>query len=402
MGNRRYQRATTLIAVLGLVLAACGGQDDAEDAVPAADATDAEDTVADPQGTDEATDSGEPEDGGDSEQPGSESESPGAGGTEVAGPAITGPEVTLTLGHPFPASHPIQVEALEPFIEQVADVTDGTVTVEVVPAGGLGPAPGTYENTVAGAQDLGWALQGYTPGRFPITDLIEMPYTFTSATDATNALWDLYEEFPAFQEEYGDSHVLALWTHDVGDLWTTGTQVTTVDDVAGLTLRAPGPVQNQLITELGGSPVGMPAPELYDSLERGVIDGLMIANSGLESFGLYEVLDYGIQCNCYVASQFLTINQGAWDGLSPEQQAAIDEIAGRTLSLQAAAAYDDEYQFVADKLADEGIELTVLEGDELERFQDAGDAVVEAWIAAREAEGLPGQEMYDRLTELAG
>ncbi len=145
----------------------------------------------------------------------------------------------------------------------------------------------------------------------------------------------------------------------------------------------------------------MPAPELYDSLERGVIEGLMIANSGLESFGLYEVLDYGIQCNCYVASQFLTMNQGAWDGLSPEQQAAIDEIAGRTLSLKAAAAYDEEYQFVADKLADEGIELTVLEGEELQRFQDAGDAVVEAWIAAAEDRGIPGQEMYDRLTELA-
>ncbi|MDQ3475305.1 MAG: TRAP transporter substrate-binding protein [Actinomycetota bacterium] len=350
MGNPRRRRAIVFISVLGLVLAACGGQDAAE--------------------------------------------------TDAGGEGM-GPEVTLTLGHPFPASHPIQVAALEPFIEAVAEVTNGTVTIEIVPAGGLGPAPGTYENVVAGAQDLGWALQGYTPGRFPVTDLIEMPYTFTSATDATDALWDLYEEFPEFQEEYRDVHVLGLWTHDVGNLWTAGSQVTTIDDVPGLTLRAPGPVQNQLITELGGSPVGLPAPELHDSLERGVIDGLMIANSGLESFGLFDVLDYGIECLCYVAAQFLTINQGVWDSLSPEQQAAIDEIGGRTLSLQAAEAYDEEYQLVADKLAEEGIELTVLEGDELEQFEAAGDAVVQAWIAAREDEGVPGQAMYDRLTELA-
>jgi TRAP-type C4-dicarboxylate transport system substrate-binding protein len=351
VGNSRYLRAAALVSGFGLLLAACGGPDGAE---------------------------------------------AGAGGEGM------GPETTLVLGHPFPPSHPIQVGALEPFVDKVAEATNGTVTIEIVPNGGLGPAPGTYENVVAGAQDLGWALQGYTPGRFPISGLIEMPYMFPSATEGTNALWDLYEEFPEFQKEYDDVHVLGLWTHDEGNLWTAGKQVTSIDDVRGLTLRAPGPVQNQLITELGGSPVGMPAPELYDSLERGVIDGLMIASSGLESFGLYDVLDYGLTCSCYVAAQFLAINQGAWDSLSPQQQAAIDEIAGRTLSLQAAEAYDREHQLVTDRLAEKGVELTALEGAELSRFQQAGEAVVQGWIAAREAEGLPGRAMYDRLVELAG
>lgn len=349
MGKSRYCRAVALVSGLGLLLAACGGPDSSET---------------------------------------------GAGGM--------GPETTLVLGHPFPASHPIQVGAIDPFIDEVAEATGGTVTIEVVPNGGLGPAPGTYENVVAGAQDLGWALQGYTPGRFPVSGLIEMPFTFTSATEGTNALWDLYEEFPELRKEYSDVHLLGLWTHDAGNLWTTGKKVASIDDVRGLTLRAPGPVQNQLITELGGSPVGMPSSELYDSLERGVVDGLMIANSGLESFGLYDVLDHGVACGCYTAAQFLAINQGAWDALSPQQQAAIDEVAGRALSLQAAEAYDREYQLVTDKLAEKGVEMTTLEGAELGRFQQAGQAVTQAWIAAREAEGLPGRAMHDRLVEMAG
>lgn len=349
MGKSRYCRAVALVSGFGLLLAACGGPDSSDT---------------------------------------------GAGGM--------GPETTLVLGHPFPPSHPIQVGAIDPFIDKVSEATGGTVTIEVVPSGGLGPAPGTYENVVAGAQDLGWALQGYTPGRFPVSGLIEMPFTFTSATQGTNALWDLYEQFPELRKEYSDVHLLGLWTHDAGNLWTTGKKVASVDDVRGLTLRAPGPVQNQLITELGGSPVGMPSSELYDSLERGVVDGLMIANSGLESFGLYDVLDHGVACGCYTAAQFLAINQGAWDALSPQQQAAIDEIAGRTLSLQAAEAYDREYQQVTDKLAEKGVELTTLEGAELSRFQQAGQAVAQAWIAAREAEGLPGRAMHDRLVEMAG
>lgn len=363
---QQYIRSVTAVAVLGLILTACGnGADTTAPEEPA--------ETAAPTATD---------------------------GDTPAAAEITGPEVTLTLGHPFPASHPIQVGAIEPFIEEVAEATNGTVTIEIVPGGGLGPAPATYENTAIGAQDMGWALHGYTPGRFPLTEVVEIPFTFESATEATDALWTLYEEFPEMQEEYGDVHVLGLWTHDVGDLWTSDTQITTIDDVRGLTLRAPGPMQNQLITELGGSPVGMPAPELFDALERGVINGLMIANSGLESFNLYPVLDYGVQCNCYVAAQFLVVSQDAWDELSPEQQAAVDEVGRRNLSMRAAEVYDEEYQLVADKLAEEGIELTVLEGEELDRWQEAGDAVAQSWIDA--AEDAPRQEMFDRLQELAG
>jgi TRAP-type C4-dicarboxylate transport system substrate-binding protein len=329
---------------------------------------------------------------------GSSTAAPGAS----AGEGGMGPPVTLTLGHPFPASHLIQTGAMEPFIEQVAEATDGTVTIEVVPAAGLGPAPATYENTVIGAQDMGWALHGYTPGRFPLTGIIEMPFMFESATDATEALWTLYEEFPALQEEYSDVHVLALFTHDAGQLWTSGDPVTSADDVEGRTLRAPGPMQEQLITELGGSPVGLPSPELFDALERGVIEGLMIAHSGVDSFNLYDVLDHGLECNCYVAAQFLVASQDAWARLSPEQQEAIDEIAGRELSLRAAEVYDAEFEAVEEKLRDEGIEVTPLEGEAREQWHAAGDEVAQAWIDEHEAEGAPAQEMHDRLQEIAG
>ncbi len=77
-----------------------------------------------------------------------------------------GEVVTLNLGHPFPAKHPIQARALEPWAAEVKRVTQGTVTIEFFAGGALGPAPQTYENAVSGAVDIGWALQGYTPGRF--------------------------------------------------------------------------------------------------------------------------------------------------------------------------------------------------------------------------------------------
>lgn len=371
---RKRTRLWAAALAFALVATACGGDDEVPD--------DAGETPTAAETT-EATD---PETSTEED-------------TQVAAEDM-GPPVELTLGHPFPASHVIQAKVLDDWVQEVSDATGGTVEIEIVPGGGLGPPPAMYENTVAGAQDLGWALHGYTAGRFPLMQIVEMPFAFNTAEEATSALWDLYDEFPAFQEEYSDVHVIGLWTHDTGDLWTSGTQVKTMEDMSGLSLRAPGPIQQDLINELGGSPVGMPAPEIYDSMERGVIDGLLISNSGVDSFGLYDVIDFGVDCDCYVAAMFLVANQSTWDSLSPEQQAAIDELSGREFSMRAAQAYDSDSEANQQKIDEAGIEMTELSGDELERWQEVGRRVAEKWVQEREDAGQPGQAMYDRLQEL--
>jgi TRAP-type C4-dicarboxylate transport system substrate-binding protein len=317
----------------------------------------------------------------------------GAAGGDMGDP------VTLNLGHPFPAEHHIQVGMLEPFAEDVAEATDGTVTIEIHPAQALTAPTEAYDNAAAGAIDIGWALHGYTPGRFPLTDVVELPFSFESAEQATNALWDLYEEFPEFQDEYGDVKVLALWTHDLGNLYTVGREVTE-PDLSGLTLRAPGPIMTGVIEAMGGAGVGMPAPELYDSLDRGVIDGLMIGDTGVVSFALHEVVDHVTVGNFFVGGEFLVINQGSWDSLSEAQQQAIDGLIGRELSLVGAGSYDSLNETQVDF---EGWGFTVTDvRDDIEPWRAATQPVIDDWIAAREADGAPGQAMYDRLLEIVG
>lgn len=310
-----------------------------------------------------------------------------------------GDPVTLNLGHPFPAEHHIQVNMIEPFVGAVAEATDGTVTIEIHPAQALTGPTEAYTNAAEGAIDIGWALNGYTPGRFPLTDVVELPFTFESAEQATNAFWDLYAEFPELQEEYSDVKVLALWTHDVGNLYTVGRQVTE-PDLSGLTLRAPSPTLTAVIEAMGGAGVGMPAPELYDSLDRGVIDGLMIGDTGVVSFALHEVVDHVTVGNFFVGAEFLVMNQGSWDSLSEAQQQAIDALIGRELSLVGSGSYDSLNQTQVDF---EGWGFTVTEVlDDIEPWREATQPVIDDWIAARESEGAPGQAMYDRLLEIVG
>lgn len=330
-------------------------------------------------------------------------EQPPAGEDDVdTDAAADGPEINLNVGHPFPDDHPMAENIIRPWADEVEEGTGGTVTVDIHPGGALADADALYENTAAGAIEGGMALQGYTPGRFPLTQIVELPFLFESGVETTEALWDLYEEFPEFQAEYDDTKVIALWGQDLGDLFTVDDPVIEPGDVEGLTLRAPGPLQNVQIEELGGSAVSMPAGELYDSLEQGVIDGLLIANSGVRSFSLYEVLEHANIGGHYVAAMFFTISLDAYEQMSPEQQQVVDEASGRELSLQGAEAYDAIQADLQPEFEELGLEVHELSDDEVEEWRAATAPVVDEWLATAEAEGAPAEEMYERLQEIVG
>lgn len=310
-----------------------------------------------------------------------------------------GDSVELRLGGPFAASHIMQAAVLNDWVEEVGEESDGSISIDIVPSQALAPAASLYENTVSGAQELGWSLQTYTPGRFPITELIQTPLTFSSAEQATNVLWDLYEEYPEFQEEYDDVHVVALWTTDTGHVWTTDSEIDS--DLSGKTFRSPGAAENTFITALGSTPVGMPAPEMYDAVERGVVDGVFLQYSGLESFNLLELVNSGLECNCYTSAQFIVMNRGVWDGLTEDQRQVLEDLSGRELSLRLAKAYEEHTATVRQDVKEAGITVNELPSPLPEKWATARDATAEELVAHVEDAGAPGQEIFDRLIEIA-
>jgi TRAP-type transport system periplasmic protein len=323
---------------------------------------------------------------------------PGDDTADAADPEGFGSEVTLTFGHPFPPTDPIQVNVWEPWVEEIREASDGTINIEIHAGGALGPPPQVYENVVSGAQDVGWTLPGYTPGRFPITQIIEAPFAFPNAVEGTEVAWELWEEFEEFQGEYDDVKMLALWAMDTGDLFTRDRAVRTLEDLAGLTIRSPAPLQSQALEAMGAAAVGMPAPDIYDAVERGVIDGYKLANSATRVFDLGPTTSYRTVCNCYTGAFVLVMNPQAWDQLSPAQQQVMDEHSGRDLAIRVAT----EHVAMADEVADiywpeHGVETIELSAQEFARWREAVQPVYEQWIAERESDGVPGQQMFDRV-----
>lgn len=376
--NRGLWRLALLFIVLAMVAAACG-DGDAEDTTTTAAADDTttseamDDTTTTEAMDDTTTTAGEEMDFGD--------------------------PVTLTLGHPFPEQHPIHQQVWLPYSQEINEATNGTVTIELHPGGALAALPNTFDNTVVGGQDMGWALHGYHQGVFPVTEIIELPFQFSSAVQATQTMWDLHDEFEAFQSDYEGVKLLGLWTHEVGDLFFNSEPVTTLEQLDGLNLRTPNSTMTSFFEAVGASPVGLGAPEIFDALSTGVIDGLATATSALQSFNLYDEVAYITRCDCYLATQYLVMNQGTWDGLTADTQSLMEELA-RQYSVTAAEVYDGLYTAVTEIALGEGVEELEIAEDELARWHEVGEQVVADWIAERESGGVPAQDMFDRMQEL--
>ena len=308
--------------------------------------------------------------------------------------------VVLSFGHAFPSDHPLQLQEFEQWAHDVNIATSGSVTVEIHPEQVLSPAAETYQNVVAGGQDIGWGIQGYSSGLFGVTGVIEMPFVFTSAVEATDVLWELHEGFEALRREYSDVKVLGLWTTSPADLWVAQGTATTLGDLEGLAIRVPGPVPAKWVTELGATPVSMAAPDLREGLQSNEIDGLLTVKAGIPRYNLTDLLESGTECGCFVAASFLVMNVDVWNSLSEDQKAAIDEVSGLELSHAAATVYDNADAADAPRIVEAGIAMARLDDAELDRWRQAARSIVDDWVAAN-AGDFDARAMYERMLELA-
>jgi TRAP-type transport system periplasmic protein len=310
--------------------------------------------------------------------------------------------VDLIISHAFPARHVQHRLLLEPFKKELEEKSKGRIKVTIHPGGALAAAPAHYENVVAGAFDIGWTLQGYTPGRFPVSGIIELPFLWSSAQEATRVFWQMLEELPALRNEYRDVKVLATWTHDLGQLYTTAKPVRTLEDLRGLKIRAPGPVQVSMLRALGAVPVTMPAGEIYDALERGVVDGLVIGLSAIKGFRLDELVKHATLVNSYVAAMIVAMNQQSYKKLATEDRALVDSLTGKQMALLGAKNYDDEADDGLAALKKAKANIYQLAPAETEKWKQATSQVSKDWIKEMESKGRPGKQVHDKMMSLIG
>ncbi|MCA1336795.1 TRAP transporter substrate-binding protein [Pseudooceanicola marinus] len=299
---------------------------------------------------------------------------------------------TLRYAHFMSANSWQNQVIFEDWAAAVEEAAGEDLDVEVYPAQTLGKAPAGYDNAMMGIADIAWTVQGYTAGRFPLSQIMELPGLFDTGAVGSCAFQKLYDS-GALDAEYDETHVLFLHTHDPGHLHTADTPVENLDDMRGLKLRRPTQVVGTLLENLGAEPVGMPAPNTYEALQRGAIDGYMLPWESVESFRLDELSGYHTEFGFYALAFVATMNKAKYEGLSPEAKAAIDANSGMEWAVTAGRGYDEAGAKVLEGLRETS---TVIELSEEERakWAEAAQSASDAYIAELDGMGLPGTETY--------
>ncbi|WP_240464767.1 TRAP transporter substrate-binding protein [Modicisalibacter sp. 'Wilcox'] len=309
-------------------------------------------------------------------------------------------QTTLKVSHYLPPVHGLHTDFIEPWTEQVTKCTNGEVQFEIYPGGTqLGNVAKQQEQVLAGVVDIALGLQGIPRGRFPRTSLIELPFMTRDAGAASETLWEMYPEYLA--PEYRGLKVLALFAHNGGLIHTADKKVETMEDMQGLRLRTPSPAVSQMLTALGATPQGLPPGEVYENIQKHVIDGTVFPWDPVKSFGLNEVLHYHLDAGAYTVPFFFVMNQRKYDSLPENVQACIDEASGASLEAKFGDWWDKWDAAGREEAVASGDVITHLTDAERERWREALQPTIDHYIQETADHGVDNaREIYERMREL--
>ncbi|MEN3794715.1 TRAP transporter substrate-binding protein [Fulvimarina sp. MAC3] len=289
---------------------------------------------------------------------------------------------TLSIAHFVPPQHTLTSAVIDPFI--AAATADGSdLEFRVYPGGELGAGPlEQYVRAVQGVADIVWGLQGYTSSQFAKTMLAELPGVKTEGRNGYDILWDAYDagmltsEFPA-------TVPLALWLSEPNIFIMKDHDIRTPADVQGLKIRVSGSAAARVIAALGATPVQMPANEIYNALQTGLIDGIVTGASAVGDFKLDEVANsYTTGPALGQISFYFVMNAAKYDGLSEADKAAVDSIKGRPLSQSAEDGWNAKADAVLQEIQATGDNTVImLSAEEAAPFNAITEPLGEALAA---------------------
>ena len=306
-------------------------------------------------------------------------------------------EVTLKMHQFLPAQANVPRLVLDVWADRVEADSDGRIKVERYPSMQLGgKPPELVDQVIDGVADIVWTLPGYTPGRFPGTEVFELPFMMTNAEATSRAYWEFAEKH-MMDTQFAEMKMLGLWVHGPGVIHSS-TPVTAPEDLNGVKLRAPTRVTTQLFNQLGATTVGMPVPAVPEALSKGVIDATVIPWEVTSALKVGELVhnhtEFGGK-SLYVATFVFAMNKDRYDALPDDLKKVIDDNSGADFSAFAGKVMQDGDAPARQVAVDLGNNIITLDDDQVEVWRQTADGIEASWIAEMDGKGMDGAGMVE-------
>jgi TRAP-type C4-dicarboxylate transport system substrate-binding protein len=312
-----------------------------------------------------------------------------AGALLAGGPASA--QTVWRFSNWVPPTHPLSTGVFFEWGKKVEAATKGRVKIQFVSA--LGNPPSHFDLVKDGVADVAMSVNSYTANRFVLSEGVELPFLAPNAMASCIAYWRTYEKFFKQADEYKGVHLLGIWTHGPGYIFTRDKKVSTIADMNGLKMRVPGGIVNDIAKKLGTVPVFAPASQAYDVLSKGVADGIFFPTESIYNFKIGPVIKQGLEVpnGLYRVAHYMVVNQAKWDALSAEDKKAIDSVSGEAMARLAGAMWDKADADGKQALMKAGTEFRVADAAFMKGLHEKLDVVRKDWVAKAKAKGVDGE-----------
>lgn len=298
----------------------------------------------------------------------------------------------LVLGHFMGTNHPMHREVFLPLADTLVRLSGGRLTLRIVPD--LTNSTAQYSRAVSGEVDLAFGLPGYTAGRFPRTQLIELPGIVPDSQEATRVLGRSLDL--ALKSEFSDTVALSLWVNEAAIVLGRDRTIRTLEDFAGLRIRVADAQAARILVMMGAVPVVLPADKILSAFESREIDAALIGASGVLPFRLHTVAK-----NCTVGFPslftgfFLVMNRERWLGLDDASKSWLTQATGPGLGALATGAYERSAEKGMAALAAAGVPIVELSAAESARMNALTGVAQDEVVRSLAASGIDGRPVLD-------
>jgi len=288
----------------------------------------------------------------------------------------------------FPESHK-NAKLSADWAKEIEKQTNGRVKITMFYSGTLTPPDKCYDGVEKGISDIGFSVLAYTRGKFPLTEVIDLPLGIKSGLAATKLINEYYNKFKP--KEFDGTKVMYLHGHGPG-LIHTKEAVNKLEDLKGKKIRCTG-MAAKIAAALGATPVAMPMGDTYDALSRGVVDGSMAPQEALQGWKWGEVVKFTVEDwgAAYSSGMFVVMNKDKWNALPPDVQKIIEKINGEWIEKQG-KTWDEIDKEGRNYTISRGNKIVSLSQDENYKWTMAVKPILDEYTKNMKDKGLPGQD----------
>jgi len=311
--------------------------------------------------------------------------------------AASAQTITLRLADSLPNGHVIHELVAKPFMELASKASNGQVSFQHFPSEQLGKAKDMLALTQSGVADISYLVPSYASDKMPLTAVAELPGIFETQCQGSLAYYKLSHDGGILEtREYAPNQLRSLVTIALPAyqiLLASQRQINSAADLEGLKIRTAGGAMDLMMRSIKGVPVRMAAPEIYESLTRGTLDGVVLSYQSALSYDLPKLVKSGtVGMNFGTALITYSIGETKFRSL-PENVRKILVEAGAQTTREACKRFEDGETAAAEKAKAAGMKPITFNEADRKMFSDTFAVVAEDWRRELDKRGRPGTEV---------